>query len=145
MRVIWKVVATEFYFKNEARNSMKEYIFRFINIPSRNQARDNLDTPHVARAEHRQVRSMLWQCLKIYFDTGVILDEKFFLKIKSFLFSLLCIIHINWAYQNVIPLPSVKYDRLYISKIQFCVKYMLYKMRSIGTSVNHMTLSTGLL
>ena len=29
---------------------MKVYMFRFINIPPTNQARDHLDTPHAARA-----------------------------------------------------------------------------------------------
>ena len=38
----------------------------------------------------------------------VISDENFFLKTKNSLFSLLCIVHINLAYQNVITLPNVK-------------------------------------
>ena len=76
-RLIWKVVATVFYFKNEARNLMKVYIFRSVNIPSTNQVRDYLNTPHAVCAGHRQVRSVLWQCPKIYCKTGVILDEKF--------------------------------------------------------------------
>ena len=59
--------------------------------------------------------------------------ELFFLKLKPFFFSLLCTVHINLAYQNVIQLPSVKYNRFYISKIQFYVKCMLYKMMPIVT------------
>ena len=42
--------------KKEKRNSMKVYIFRFINIPSTNQTRDLLDTPHAAREGYRQSR-----------------------------------------------------------------------------------------
>ena len=40
-----------------------------------------------------------------------------FLKSKSFIFALLCLVHNNFAYQNVIPLPSIKYDWFYVSKI----------------------------
>ena len=66
----------------------------------------------------------------------VISEENFFLKTKSFLFSLLCTVHINLAYLNAVPLPSVKYDLFYVSKIQLHVKYMLYKMKSIVTLIN---------
>ena len=75
----------------------------------------------------------------------VISEENFFLKTTSFLFSLLCTLHINLAYQNVISLPSVKYDWFYVSKNQFYAKYMLYKMRSIVTLINPKTRSTDLL
>ena len=64
-RVIWKVLATAFYFENEARNSVNVYIFRYINIPSTNQSKDQLDIRHAARAEHSRVRSLLWQWPKI--------------------------------------------------------------------------------
>ena len=57
----------------------------------------------------------------------VISDENWFLKTKSFLFPLLCIVNMNSAYQNVIPLPCVKNDWSNISKIKFYIKYMLSK------------------
>ena len=66
----------------------------------------------------------------------VISDENFFLKLKFSFFSLLRIIHINLAYQNVIPQPNVKYDWYYVSKIQFNIKCNLYKMRPIKTLIN---------
>ena len=47
----------------------------------------------------------------------MILDEKFFLKTKTFLFSLLCIIHINGAYQIVIPLPALHIQNSILCKI----------------------------
>ena len=119
-----------FYFKNEARNSMNEYIFRFINIPSTNQTRDHLDTPDTARAGHSQVRSLLRQYPKIYCKRGVILDGNFFLKMQSFLFSLLCIIHIFQHIKMLVHYPVL--NTTAISKIQFYVKYMLYKSRSSG-------------
>ena len=55
------------------------------------------------------------------YDSAVISDENFLLKTKSSLFSLLFIVHINLAYQNVVPLPNVKYDWFYISRIQFYI------------------------
>ena len=72
-------------------------------------------------------------------------EENFILKTKSFLFSLQCTVHINLAYQNVIPLSSVKYDWFYVSKIHFFVKYMLFKMRYIVTLINPKSRSTDLL
>ena len=46
--------------------------------------------------------------------------EPFFLNLKAFLFALLCIVHINFAYPNVILLTSIKYDWFHVSKIQIC-------------------------
>ena len=75
---------------------------------------------------------------------GVISDWNFFLKSKSFLFTLLCIVHINFAYQNFIPLPSIKYDWFYVSKIQIYIIYMLCKMMYIVIFINPKTRSTDL-
>ena len=75
----------------------------------------------------------------------VISDENFFLNTKSSLFSLLRIVHINLAYQNVIPLPNVNYVWFYVSKIKFYIKHMLYKMRSIVTLITPKTRSTDIL
>ena len=47
----------------------------------------------------------------------MISDENFFLKTKSSLFSLLRIVHINLACQNVLPLPNVKYDWFNVSEM----------------------------
>ena len=112
-------------FENETRNSVKVCMFRFINIPSTNQSRDHLDTPHAAHAGHRRVSSC-YDSAENLWQKCVISEENCFLKTKSFLFSLLCIVHINLAYQNVIPLPSGKYDWFYVSKIQFYVKYIVH-------------------
>ena len=51
-------MATVFYFENGIRNPVKVYMFRFVNIPSTNQSRDRLDTPHAALAEHHEHRSV---------------------------------------------------------------------------------------
>ena len=96
-RVIWKAVATVFYFENEARNSMKVYMYSDISIFP---PQINLETIWIHRMLHVQDIGKLDPCYDSAwkpisnFKTGVILDEKIFLKTNSFLFSLLCIIHI---------------------------------------------------
>ena len=57
----------------------------------------------------------------------MILDWNFFLNLKAFFFSLPCIVHINFAHQNVIPLPSIKYDVL---RIQNSNLYKVYALQN---------------
>ena len=65
---------------------------------------------------------------------GEILDENIFLKTKSFPFSLLCLIHMDLAYQNDILLSSDKYDWFWESKFLHKI-YALQIIPGIGIFV----------
>ena len=78
---------TVFYFEKEARNSVKVYIFRFINIPATNQSSGHFDTLQDIGESDSTRKYMANTCdFRRYF---------IFLETKTFLFfSLLFIVHL---------------------------------------------------
>ena len=95
---------------------------------------------------HVQVIVGLGSCYdsarKFQFNQKFFLKTKssLFLKLKIFFFSLLCIVHINLVYQNVIPLPMLNMTGF--TYIQNSILYLIY---AIVTLINPETLSTYIL
>ena len=91
-KVIWEVVATVFYFEDEEKNSVKVYIFRFINIPSTYQSRDHLDTTHAERAV--QDTGKLGPCYDSAWKSKA---KKVWFQMRTFFLNLKASLFLCWA------------------------------------------------